>query len=164
MTTKVLYSLIILTSALLAVLNIASQEYLLAGIAILVGMAWLFLLVRKQEPPHSLFFVVFLGLTVLGNLRNVSAPLMVLTLSTNLAAWDLSRFLARISHEDESAAKTSLESNHLQKLAIPLVIGFFVALIPTFIHFSLNFVVFLTVLLLLMLILRRSILSLRKEI
>src|SRR5689334_2011992 len=101
MTTRVLYGLIILTSVLLAVANIVLQEYLLAGVAIVSVLIWLLLKIKEQEPPHSLFFVLFLGLTIFGSLRHISTLLMLLALSSNLAAWDLSRFLARINQEEE---------------------------------------------------------------
>jgi hypothetical protein len=163
MTTKVLYGLIILTSVLLTVANIVLQEYLFAGVAIVSGVIWLLLQIKEQEPPHSFFFVLFLGLAILGSLHHISIPFMLLVLSSDLAAWDLSRFLARISQEEESASKTLMESKHLQKLAFTLAIGFLVALLPTFVHISLNFVVFLVMLFLLMLTLRKSIHYLRTE-
>ena len=163
MTTKILYGLIILTSVLLAVASIVLQAYLFAGVAIISGVIWLLLQIKEQEPPHSFFFVLFLGLTILGSLRHISIPFMLLALSSNLAAWDLARFLARISLEEESASKTLMETKHLQKLAFTLAIGFLVALLPTFIHISLNFVVFLFLLFLLILTLRKSVLYLRKE-
>ena len=163
MTTKVLYGLIILTSALLTVANIILQEYLIASVAITSGVIWLLLQMKQKEPPYTVFFILFLGLAVLGSFRNIALPFMLLALSSDLAAWDLSRFQARISHEEESNSKTLLEVKHLQKLAVTLSVGFLMALLPTFIHISLNFVVFLFILLLLMLTLRRSVLYLRKE-
>jgi hypothetical protein len=164
MTTKIVYGLIILTSAILAVANIALQAYLIAVLAIISGAIWLLLQVKTKEAPHSLFFVVFLGLTLLGSLRNLPIPFMLLALTLDLAAWDLSRFQTRINSEEQSASKTALELKHAQKLAITVSIGFVIALLPTYVHLSLNFVVFLLVLLLLMLILRKSILYLRKEV
>lgn len=163
MTAKILYGLIVLTTAILTVANITLQEYLIAGVAILLGATWLLLQMKQKDPPHSFFFVLFLGLTILGSLHNISIPFMLLAQSSDLAAWDLSRFLARISQEEESASKTLMELKHLQKLAFTLSIGFLVALLPTFIHISLNFVVFLLVLFLLILTLRKSVLYLRKE-
>jgi hypothetical protein len=148
---------------LLTVANIVLQEYLFAGVAIVSGVIWLVLQIKEQEPPHSFFFVLFLGLTILGSLRNISIPFMLLALSSDLAAWDLSRFLARISQEEEGASKTFMELRHVQKLAFTLSIGFLVALFPTFIHISLNFVVFLFILFLLILTLRKSVLYLREE-
>ena len=163
MTTKVLYGLIILTSSLLTLANIVLQEYLIAGVAITLGAIWLYLQIKSKEPPHSFFFVLFLGLIVLGSLYKISVTFMLLALTSILAAWDLSRFQARISHEEESAPKTLLELKHLQKLAITVTVGFLMALLPTVIHISLNFVVFLFILLLVMLALRKSTLYLRKE-
>ena len=161
MTTRVLYGLITLTTVLLAVANIILQEYLIAAIAIVSGGTWLLLQIKTKEAPDSVFFVLFLGLTVLGSLRSIPVPYMLLALSSNLAAWDLSRFQARISHEETSPSKTLLELKHLQKLAVTLSIGFLIALIPTFIQISLNFVVLLFILLVLMLCFRKSIFYLR---
>ncbi len=163
MTTKVLYVLIILTTVILTIANIVLQEYLIASIAIILGAVWLFLQVKNKESPNTVFFVFFLGLVILGSLRNVPIPIMLLALSSNLAAWDLSRFQARVNHEEASDSKIRLESKHLQRLAITLSIGFLIALLPSFIHISLNFVVFLVILLFLMLTLRKSILYLRQE-
>ncbi len=163
MITKILYGLIILTNVLLTIANIVLQAYLIAGVAIISGAIWLLLQLKTNDAPHSFFFMLFLGLTLLGSLRNVPFPLMLLALSLDVAAWDISRFQARISTEEEGPSKTLLELKHLQKLAITLSLGYFVALLPTFVHFSLNFVVFLLILFLLMLTLRKSILSLRKE-
>jgi hypothetical protein len=163
MTTKILYGLIILTSLLLTVTNIALQDYVIASVTIISGAIWLLLQIKKKEPSPSIFFILFLGLAILGSLRNISIPFMLLALTSDLAAWDLSRFQARISQEAESASKTLLELKHLQKLAITLSIGFLVALLPSFVHISLNFAVFLFILLLIMLALRKSILYLRKE-
>lgn len=163
MITKVLNGLIVLTSVILVVANMILQAYLIAGITVMLGAVWLILQMKDKEAPHSFFFVFFLGLTILGSLNKFPIPFMLLALSTNLAVWDLSRFRERVKYEEESTSKTLLELKHLQNLAITLSIGFFVALFPTFIHISLNFVVFLFILLLLMLSFRTSILYIRKE-
>jgi len=163
MTTRALYGLIILTTAILTLANLILQAYLIAGLALVLGSLWLFLQIKKKESPNSIFFVFFLGLTVLVSLRNVPVLYMLLALSSNLAAWDLSRFQARIVNEVESAAKTSLELKHLQKLTITVPIGFLVALLPLFVHISISFIIVLCIILAAMLALRSSIFYLRNE-
>jgi hypothetical protein len=163
MTTKALYGLIILTTVVLTLANLALQEYLIAGLAIVLGSLWLILQIKKKESPNSVFFIFFLGLVILGSLRNVPVLYMLLALSSNLAAWDLSRFQARIINEVESDAKTLLELKHLQKITITVSIGFLVALLPLVVHISTSFITFLCIILAVMLILRRSVFYLRNE-
>lgn len=163
MTTKVLYGLIITASVLLAVANIASQEYWIAIVAIVSGSTWLLLEIKTKEVPNAVFFVVFWGLVIIGAMRGIPVLYMLVALSADLAAWDLSRFQARIRYEEQSTSRALLELKHLQKLAGALSIGLLIALFPTFVQVSLSFVVFLFLLILMMLILRKSVLALRKE-
>jgi hypothetical protein len=163
MINKVLYGLIILTTAVLTLANLALQEYLIAALAVGLGSLWLILQIKKRESLNSGFFVFFLGLTISGSLRNVPILYMLFALSSNLAAWDLSRFRARIANEVESEQKTLLELKHLQKLTITVSIGFLVTLLPLFVHISTSFITFLCIILAVMLTFRRSIFYLRNE-
>ena len=123
MTTKILYGLIILTSALLAVANITLQEYVIAGVAIVSGAIWLLLQINQKEPPHSLFFVLFLGLTLLGSLRNIPLPFMLLALTSDLAAWDLSLFTGELSMKTQAPQKHYWNSNIFRNLQSRLRLG-----------------------------------------
>ena len=161
MTQKVLVGSIILTTVLLTFANLALQEYLTTALAFASGSIWLILKLTNKETPNSLFFLFFIGLTIIGSLRDIPTPIMLLAVSTTLVAWDLSRFSERILNEEESAATTLLEVKHLQKLTLTASIGFFVALIPLLVQFSISFVVFLIIFLLMILALRKSIRYLR---
>ncbi len=163
MTPKSLLGSIVLTSGIIMFANITLQEYLIAALAFVFGSAWLLLEIKKKESPHSVFFLFFLVLAILGSLRNLPIPIMLLALSFDLVSWDLSRFQARIRNEVTSDTKNLLEIKHLQNLAITTSIGFLVALIPVFVHISINFVIFLIIILAIMLGLRKSILYLRNE-
>ncbi|MEP6984135.1 MAG: hypothetical protein ABI970_00955 [Chloroflexota bacterium] len=163
MTKKVLFGSIILTTALLAFANVALKDYLTAALAFAVGSIWLILNMNNKETPNSLFFLFFIGLAIVGSLRDIPTPIMLLAVSAILIAWDLSQLQARISTEEENAAKTLLEVKHLQKLAITASVGFLVALIPVFVQFQISFVILLIIILAIMLALRKSILYLRNE-
>ncbi len=74
MTKKVLFGSIILTTALLAFANVALQDYLTAALAFAVGSIWLILIMNNKEPPNSLFFLFFIGLAIVGSLRDIPTP------------------------------------------------------------------------------------------
>jgi len=163
MTKKVLFGSIILATALLAFANVALQDYLTAALAFAVGSIWLILNTNNKETPNSLFFLFFIGLAIVGSLRDIPTPIMLLAVSAILIAWDLSQLQAKLINEEESAAKTLLEVKHLQKLAITASLGFLMALIPVFVQFQTSFIIFLFIILVMMLALRKSILYLRNE-
>ena len=163
MTKKVLFGSIILATALLTMANVALQDYLTTLLAVAIGLIWLILNMNNKEMPHALFFLFFIGLAIVGSLRDMPTPMILLAVSTTLIAWDLSQFQARLISEEASTAKTLLELKHLQKLAITASVGFLVALIPAFIQFQISFVIFLIIILAIMLALRKSILYLRNE-
>jgi len=161
MTKKVLFGSIILTTALLVFANVTLQDYLTAALALATGSIWLILNINNKESPNSLLFLFFIGLAIVGSLRDIPTPLMLLAVSATLVAWDLSQLQARISTEEENAAKTLLEVKHLQKLAISTSGGFLAALIPVFVQVQISFVTVLIIILAIMLALRKSILYLR---
>lgn len=154
---------IILATALLAFAHVALQDYLIAALAFASGSIWLILNMNNKEAPNSLFFLFFIGLAIVGSLRDIPSSIMILAVSMTLIAWDLSQFQARISTEEESTAKTLMEGKHLQKLAITASIGFLVALIPVFVQLQISFVFFLIIILAILMGLRKSILDLRNE-
>ncbi len=160
-TNKALWGLIIVTAGTFSVANVFTQQYLVAGLSSAIGVGWLILEVRQRNPLNLLFLLFFLGLAVLGSLGRIPAPFTLFGLSTDLAAWDLSRFQARLGAEEDSEAKTLLETKHLQRLAAVISSGFLIALLPTFTNISLGFVAVFFIVLLTLLTLRQSLLYLR---
>lgn len=163
MTKTVLYGSIILATVLLAFVNVALQDYLIAALAFASGLIWLILNINNMEAPNSLFFLFFIGLEIVGSLRDIPTTIALLAASTTLIAWDLSQFQARIRTEEESVTKSLMEAKHLQKLGITASIGFLLALIPVFVQLHISFVFFLIIFLAILLSLRKSILALRNE-
>jgi hypothetical protein len=162
-TKKVLLGLVAVTTAAFLFAYVASQAYLLAAFAVGLGLIWLILEMGGENPLGSVFFLAFLALAIVGSLSNAPIPIILLGLSTDLAAWDLSRFQARIADEIESDTTVGLQTKHLQKLAVTACIGFFIALLPVAIHISVNFVIFCFVMVLAMIALRRSMLYFRTD-
>lgn len=164
MTTKrVLVGLIIVTAAVFTFIHTALQTYGLAVLAVGLGLAWLMVEIRYARTFATGFFLAFLALAVVGSLNHAFIPAVLLGLSADLAAWDISRFRARIVGGTETEAVALLESRHLRKLAVTAGAGFFIALLPVFIQISISFVVLLLVILIMMIALRQSMLYLRHD-
>jgi hypothetical protein len=160
---KVLLGLVVVTATAFGFIYVLSQVYLLATFAIGLGLIWLIVEVEGKNSLSSGFFLSFLALAIVGSLSNAPILIVLLGLSTDLAAWDLSRFQARIADEIESDTTVILQTKHLQKLAVTVWVGFFIALLPVFIHLSIGFVVFGPVVVLAVIALRRSMLYFRTD-
>lgn len=163
MTRKALLGLIIVTSSVIALVHVVSQAYVFATLSVVLGVIWV---VHEEIQAGKFSTVLFVALLMLAILKGTDQSLIVLVLlgvSTNLAAWDLSRFRARIADETRQEVIALLESRHLSRLALTIGAGFVVAMLPVFIQISINFVVLLLMILLLMIALRRSVLHMRGD-
>jgi hypothetical protein len=160
MTKRILLRLIVVTTAVFSLASAASQQYLLSMVVLAVGLTWFTLENRQIQIATTLFFLFFAGLALVGSLNSLSGLAMLFGLSTDLAAWDLSRFRARAG---KSEVEPKLETRHLKALFPTLGTGFLIALPPMFIAISANFVVFFFLTLLVMIVLRVSTLSLHQD-
>jgi hypothetical protein len=160
-TKRVLWGLIIVTTAVFSLVCAVLQQLLLVAFAVGLGLLWLSLEVKGKNPLASVFFLSFVVLAIVGSL--ISAPILVilLGLSTDLAAWDLSRFQSRIADEIGSGTTVGLEIGHLRKLIVTASAGFFMALPPVFVHLAIDFVIFGFIMVLAMIVLRQSMLYFR---
>jgi hypothetical protein len=163
MTRKVLLGLIIVTSSVFSFVYAASQAYFFAALAFGLGLVWLVLEAIGDGRFSTVFFLAFLALAILRSMDQAPVTMLLLGFTTNLAAWDLARFRARIASETMSEVLALLETQHLQKLAVTAFAGLVIALLPVFIQISINFVVLLIIILLTMVALRRSILLISSE-
>lgn len=162
-TKRVLWGLIVATTAVFSLVCAVLQQPPLAAFAVGLGLLWLSVEVKGKNPLASVFFLSFLVLAIVDSL--ISAPILIilLGLSTDLAAWDLSRFQARIADEIGSGTTVALEVKHLRKLTITASAGFFMALPPVFIHLAVDFIIFGCVMVLAMIVLRQSMLYFRSD-
>lgn len=163
MTKPILMGLILVTTAVFSLAYAFSQHGLIAVFALVSGLFWL----AQEYSPHQSaaapFFLVFMGLSVVGSLNHLPALAMLFGLSTNLAAWDLSRFWNRITSGGKQAMDPMLEQSHLQRLSITLGTGLLAALPPLLVRISISFAAFAGLMLLVVVLLRASALHLRPE-
>lgn len=144
-----------------------SGTFMVAGLseatalAFALGALWLIVELRWEQPLPSAFFLIFTGLAIWGSLQGLSILLMLFGLSLTLAAWDLSRFRARVHAVDSDSIPHELEIQHLRKLALIAVAGFVIALLPLVVRLSINLVALAVLVLLLMFVLRNAVLRLR---
>ena len=162
-TKRVLWSLIVVTTAVFSLVYAVLQQPLLPAFAVGLGLLWLGLEVKGKNPLASVFFLSFLVLAIVGSLTSAPSLIILLGLSTDLAAWDLSRFQARIASEIGRGTTAALEVKHLRMLIVTASAGFFMALPPAFIHLAIGFVIFGFVMVLTMIALRRSMLYFRSD-
>jgi hypothetical protein len=161
---KILVGLIAATTVIFSGLFLVSREFGLAVCSLAIGAIWLFQATRTIESSGSLFFLAFLGLAIWGSLRDLPGPAMLLAFSTNLAAWDLARFMDRTRAINGTGNIDSvMESRHLQRLGVTVSVGFVIALLPLMVNLSVNFVGLACVALLAMFMLRQAVIYLRSE-
>jgi hypothetical protein len=162
-TKRVLWGLIVVTTAVFSLVYAVLQQPPLAAFVVGLGLLWLGLEVKGENLLASVFFLSFLVLAIVGSLISAPIWIILLGLSTDLAAWDLSRFQARMADATGSGTTAALEVQHLRKLIVTASAGFFIALPPVFIHLVIGFVIFGFVMVLTMIALRRSVLYFRGD-
>jgi len=163
MTKNILFGLIVATAAIFSMIYFSVGLYVQAGIALIAGIFWLSLEIRERQSFPTTFFLLFVGLVVVGALNRVMVLLLLAGLCAAIAAWDLSRFIARTRDKVEAEMKAVLEARHLQKLLVVTGLGFVIALPPTVVNLSLNFLTLAVLTLVMLLMLRASLLYLRRD-
>ena len=160
MVKPVLWMLVGTSAALFALASGLAQEYSAAALCIAAGALWLLLEIRRSDITRVVFLLFFIGVAVVDSLKNAPMPLILLALSSGLAAWDLSSFRRRIANVEDGEAKAALERRHLQKLGLTAGAGFLAALIPLLAQISLPFVALSLLLLAAIVALSRTVSSL----
>lgn len=150
-------------TVILALALVLAENYLIAAVAVGLGLIWLLLEVYRKTAFTSLFFVVFIGLAAIGSVNREPSWLMVLGIAADLAAWDLSRFLDRLSGFSGKEIDAGLYRRHLYQLTIALGVGLGLAGLALMIRLPLDFVAFAALTLLAVIALRRSALALQKK-
>jgi hypothetical protein len=159
----ILWLTIAATTVILTGLHLASENAVIALGTFLLGAVWLFLEVKHSRSFPSLFMALLIGSALLAALNHESSPLILLAVVTDLAAWDLSRFLSRLRPFAAQDISPDLYTKHLYRLAVPLCAGFGLALVPMFVRLPLDFVAFLVLTLLAVILFRKAVLGLRGE-
>jgi hypothetical protein len=160
---QLLWLMIAVTTLILTGFHLAAENAVLAIGSFLLGAAWLFLEVKQKRSFPSVFMPLFIASALLAALNHESSPLILLAVVTDLAAWDLSRFLSRLRPFAAQDISPDLYTKHLYRLAVPLCAGFGLALVPMFVRLPVSFVAFLVLTLLAVIMFRKAVLGLRGE-
>ena len=160
MTKKILCGLIILTAATFSAFYLVTQMYAIATLSFALGLIWLILEMTEKDALAYVFFLFFGGLAIIGALNNIPISISLVGLSSALAAWDLSRFKARITSVMGRAIEPLSEKAHLQKLAAAIGSGCIIAVSFSFIRISISFATLALIVLLAVVGFRKSIVSL----
>jgi hypothetical protein len=160
---QLLWLMIAVTTLILTGLHLASDSAAIAIGSFLLGAVWLFLEFKQRRSSPSLFMALLIGSALLATLNHEPSPVILLAVVTDLAAWDLSRFLSRLRPFAAQDISPDLYAKHLYRLGIPLGAGFGLALVPMFIRLPVSFVAFVMLTLLAVIAFRRSILALQKK-
>ncbi len=160
---KVLLALIVITTAAFASEYGVEGEYIIATLSIASGITWLLLEFYDRRLLNTIFFILFTILAVLGCLKSMSSLILLIGFITDLAAWDLSRFLHRSANLAKVENKAGFEKKHLSRLSLTIGAGFLLALLPIFIIFRLSFVIIFFITLLAMILLNRFVLYVHRQ-
>lgn len=150
-------------TVILTGLHLTSGNATIALGTFLLGAIWLFLEFKQRRTFPSLFMALLIGSALLAGVNHEPSLLIVLAVVAALAAWDLSRFLSRLRLYAAQDISPDLYTKHLYRLAIPLGVGFGLALVPMLVRLPVSFVAFLVLALLTVIMLRKSVLGLRSE-
>lgn len=156
----VFWGLVIVVAALFLASFVSMGNYLLAALSFGLGVMWLAADAKIESYMGTLFFLAFVMLAVIASLNEALTPLALLGMCANLAAWDISRFRARLAGETNHDTRAILASRHLRLLAVIICVGFLIALLPLAFRLPLPFVIVVGVVLLALLALQQSIRSL----
>ena len=164
MTTRnVLLALIAAAALSLIGLYAAAGMIRPAVLALGLGSLWIGLEYRQPQTLASVLLVSLVALVAWAGLSGLSAPVLLFSLSTGLAAWDLSRFRLRVMEDSQDEIPPALEIAHLRKLAIIVSAGFLAALLPLLIRIPANFIVFALIFFVATVLLRRAVVQLRSD-
>ena len=159
----ILWGLVIIVAVLFSIIYAALGNYLLAILPLGLGGLWLYADVSVDGYEGTLFFVAFVALAVVASLPDVLGPLPLLGLSINLAAWDLARFLARLSRQKDPAVRADLQARHLTLLVMVIGAGFMIGVLPFLLQVAIPFVIVFGFALLALLALQQSMRSLARN-
>lgn len=154
----ILFPGILVPSVVLSAGFAASQLWVAALAALVIGLLWLVLEIARR-PDFSGYGIAGLGfLAGVGVYDGLSPVLMLFNLTAVLCAWDVSRFRARIAQSEEVEDRRRLEKLHLRKLGLTAVAGLALGLLALAVRFSLTLLPVILLALLAVISLRQAVL------
>jgi hypothetical protein len=135
-------------SMIITVISIAAG-YLIGGygkmavVLILLGCAWIGIRLYRNVNLTSYSMLAVTGLVVFGFFIDLLPGLMLITLVSALAAWDLEYFLDRMVLTGDEGTARALERQHLQRLGVVCGLGLLISGVTFTIqlHFSVGWAI-----------------------
>jgi hypothetical protein len=159
----IIWGLVIVVAVLFSIIYAALGNNMLAVLAFGLGGMWLAVDAKVDGYEGTFFFLAFVALAVIASLNEALRPLPLLGLSVDLAAWDVSRFSARLAGEKDQTARAILEARHLTLLIVVIGSGFLIALLPFLFQLAIPFVIMSGLALFALLALQQSMRSLSQD-
>jgi hypothetical protein len=161
LTRKGLLATITLSTVLLTLGFALGQLWLEVPAVFLVGILWIVCVLREIRWVASALFAVLMGAAAIGIMAGLPHIFMLAVGCTNVIAWDLHQFEARLLDYDDPATK-EIERNHLQRVSIVLAASFVLIAINSLLRIRLQFIVLVLMTLLAILILNQIMLMIRR--
>jgi hypothetical protein len=126
-TPKVFSGSVILAATALALAYASSGFYILAGVMVIMGVLWLLDHEQRWNYLASFALVLIALFCALGYWLQVYMPLLVVSLTAGLAAWDLDHFTRRVKDNTPVEHLHRMEKQHIQQLLVVCGIGLLIA-------------------------------------
>ena len=136
---KITLILIALLGAGLAALGMIAQLPIVLLLSVLMAAFWCAITIYGNPNLHLVFFIVFLALISMIIFSRISFIIMVLLVILDIAAWNLGEFSHRALRYDDRPNNKRMENLRMKQLAIPLAIGFVLAVVPMVVRVQLPF-------------------------
>lgn len=133
--------LIALLGAGLAALSFIGQLAIILLLSVIMAAFWCAIVVFGKPDLHLAFFIVFLAMLAIAILDQLPFVWLALLVILDIAAWNLGEFSQHTLRFQHIPNQKRMENLHLKQLAVPLGIGFALAILPTLIRVELPFVV-----------------------
>lgn len=133
--------IIALLGATLAALSVHGQLPVVLLLSVILAAFWCATVVFGKPDLHLAFFVTFLALLSIAIFDGLPFVWLALLVCLDIAAWNLGEFSQRLLRYNEIPNQQRMENLHLKQLAIPLGIGFALAILSAVIRLQLPFIV-----------------------
>ena len=159
----ILWGLVITVAVLFSIVYALLGNALFTVLPFALGGMWLAADAKIDGYEGTFFFLAFVVLAVIASFYDALGPLPLLGLSVDLAAWDISRFSARLAREKNQVTRAILTKRHLALLTVVISLGFLIALLPFLVRLAIPFVIVYGLVLLALATLQQSVRSLSRS-
>jgi hypothetical protein len=126
-TPKIIMACVVLSLSSLSLAYASGGYAIPAAVVIVTGMLWLLDYEQRWNHLASIVLVLFTLFCVFGYWMGLYLPLLVLSLTAALAAWDLDHFSRRVLNSAQVKHLDRMEKQHIQSLLLVCGVGLLIA-------------------------------------